>query len=600
MAYEAAITIKKAIENVQEKKYVLPSIQREFVWKTDQIKTLFDSLMRDYPIGTFLFWKVNKGKIKDFQFYDFISKYSQYPEANHMHNPKANLSDRRGITAMLDGQQRITSLYLGLTGTYAYKKPYARKNPEAYPERKLYLNLLNRSDELEAEYDFRFLTEEETLEPVEGFHWFPCSEIMNFKDINEVSTFLKKEKVINSSVYTKEQSEFAIKTLKAFFKVIHEKETISYYLEKGEELDKVLQIFIRINSGGTKLNHSDLLLSIATAQWNKKDARGVILKFVDDINKIGDGFTFNKDLVLKNCLVLADFPDIKYKVDNFNKHNMEKIEEDWEKTSSSLRAAIELVAKFGYSEENLIAKNAIIPIAYFICKNKCKDTILGGRKWESARKAIKEWLARVLLKGTFGGNPDSIYPGMRDLIKDHRGRFPLKEIIDFYKGKRKSISFSRDEIDTLLESQYGTAKTYCALTLIYPGLKHSFEYHQDHIHPKSKFYKRPMKEAGFSDEQIEQFNAKVNSIANLQLLEATDNKEKNAKPFKEWLNFTYPNKLGRYQYLQQHHIDPDQSLDFEDFMNFVSTRKETIKGLLIKTLNPTSEEIGEDEESEIE
>ena len=593
MTYGTPITIKEAIEKVQERKYVLPSIQREFVWGTEKIEMLFDSLMRDYPIGTFLFWKVNKGKIKDFQFYDFISKYSQYPEANRMHNPKANLSDRRGITAMLDGQQRITSLYLGLTGTYAYKKPYARKNPEAYPERKLYLNLLNRLDEFEAEYNFRFLTEEET-KPDEEFYWFPCSEVMNFKNISEVRTFLEKEKVINSSVYTKDQSEFAIKTLKAFFKIIHEKKTISYYLEEGEELDKVLQIFIRTNSGGTKLNHSDLLLSIATAQWKEKDAREVIHAFVDDINKIGAGFAFNKDLVLKSCLVLADFPDVKYKVDNFNKHNMEKIEGNWEKTSSSLRAAIKLVAKLGYSEENLIAKNAIIPIAYFIHENKCQNQILVHKKWESAREAIKEWLARVLLKGTFGGNPDSIYPGMRDLIKDHPGRFPLKEIIDFYRGKRKSISFSNDEIDNLLEFQHGKPKTYCALTLIYPGLNHSFQYHQDHIHPKSKFNKRLMKAAGFSDEQIEQFNAESNGIANLQLLEATGNKEKSATPFKEWLNTKCTSQPIKDQYLSQHHIGPNQSLDFEDFMDFVNMRRETIKESFKSILNPTSEEIGED------
>ena len=69
MAYQTPITIKEAIDNIKARKYLLPSIQREFVWDTDQIETLFDSLMRDYPISTFLFWAVDKSKIKDFQFY---------------------------------------------------------------------------------------------------------------------------------------------------------------------------------------------------------------------------------------------------------------------------------------------------------------------------------------------------------------------------------------------------------------------------------------------------------------------------------------------------------------------------------------------------
>ena len=112
---------------------------------------------------------------------------------------------------------------------------------------------------------------------------------------------------MDSSKYNEEERDFAIDTLNQLFNVIHQKGTISYYLEEDEELDKVLQIFIRINSGGTKLSYSDLLLSIATAQWTEKDAREVIHEFVDEINSIGDGFTFNKDFVLKSCLSSGRF-----------------------------------------------------------------------------------------------------------------------------------------------------------------------------------------------------------------------------------------------------------------------------------------------------
>ena len=588
MAYETPITIKKAITNITKRNYVLPSIQREFVWRTGQIEMLFDSLMRGYPIGTFLFWKVDKDKIKDFQFYEFLKKYH---EKDCKHNPKADLAGDEDITAILDGQQRMTSLYLALKGTYADKKPHmARKNPDAYPERKLYLNLLKPSEELEVEYDFRFLTEKDTSKD-DGFYWFECNKILSFEEKNEIYDYLDDNNLSDTSIQDKKAVRFARNTLNRFYDVIHKDGIISFYLEEGEELDKVLQIFIRVNSGGTTLSYSDLLLSIATAQWDEKDAREVIHDFVDDINKIGDGFAFNKDLVLKSCLVLA-IEDVKFKVDNFNKENMKTIEKSWEEISSALRAAIELVAKFGYSEENLIAKNTVIPIAYFIYKNNYKDQILHSGNRESDRKSIKEWLARVLLKGTFGGQPDNIYPGMRDLIENNLGHFPLKEIIDFYKGKRKSISFNSDEIDNLLDLQYGKAKTYCALTLTYPALNHSFKYHQDHIHPKSKFNKRSMREAGLSEEQIEQFNAEANGIANLQLLEATDNIEKSDKPFKEWLNSEYSDKAGRDRYLEQHHISPDQSLEFKDFMDFVSTRRETIRRQFTSILGATSGEDG--------
>ena len=117
------------------------------------------------------------------------------------------------------------------------------------------------------------------------------------------------------------------------------------------------------------------MLSIATAQWKDKDARKVIHEFVDEINKLGDGFSFNKDIVLKSCLVLADF-DVKFKVDNFTTEYMIVIETNWEHSSAAMRAAIELVAKLGYNRDNLAATNTIIPIAYFIYKNGFEQNIL--------------------------------------------------------------------------------------------------------------------------------------------------------------------------------------------------------------------------------
>lgn len=594
MAYQTPITIKEAINNIKRRHYVLPSIQREFVWDTDQIETLFDSLMRDYPISTFLFWKVEKHRIKDFQFYEFLKHYH---EKDSRHNKKADLSDDSDVIALLDGQQRMTSMYVALTGSYAKKMPYYRKSSShAYPKKKLYLNLLKKSEEVEVEYDFKFLTDDEA-QPSDDSFWFECGKILEITDMGKISMFLMKNRLMDTSVFSEQQSEFAINTLNEFYNVVHQKGTISYYEEKGEELDKVLQIFIRINSGGTKLSYSDLLLSIATAQWEEKDAREVIHDFVDEINQIGDGFSFNKDLVLKACLVLADFKDIKFKVDNFNKANMAKIEENWDKASSAIRQAVELVAKLGYSRDNLLATNTIIPIAYYIYKNNIDDKILHSAERENDRRAVREWLARALLKGTFGGQPDSIYPAMRDLINKHLGKFPLQEIIAYYRGRRKTISFSEDDIDNLLDLQYGKAKTYCALTLLYPGLNYSFKYHQDHIHPKSLFKKRVMRKFGFSEEQIEQFNEHVNGLANLQLLNATTNTEKSNKPFIDWLIAEYPTKSDQQSYLRQHYIDADESLAFEDFMNFIENRRVRLKATLSKMLDVTAHH-GLEEENE--
>ncbi len=537
--------------------------------------------MRDYPIGTFLFWKVDKNKIKDFQFYEFLKNYH---EKDRCHNQKADLVDDEGIIALLDGQQRLTSIYVALTGSYAAKLPYYRKDSiNGYPTKKLYLNLLKPSDDLEIDYDFKFLTDEEAQQR-EGYFWFECSKIIEITDMGKVSMYLMKNKLMDTSVYNESQSEFAINTLNELFNIVHQKGTISYYLEEGEDLDKVLQIFIRINSGGTKLSYSDLLLSVATAQWKDTDARAVIHKFVDDINQIGDGFSFNKDIVLKSCLVLADF-DVKFKVDNFTKENMTVIENNWDKTSTAMRTAIQLVANLGYSRDNLLATNTIIPIAYFIYKNEFKDQILYSAQREADRKSIKEWLARVLLKGTFGGQPDSIYPAMRDLVNKNLGKFPLRETIEYYKGKRKSISFTEDDIDNLMDLQYGKAKIYCALTLLYPDLNYSFKFHQDHIHPQSFFKKKYLREQKISEDQIEAFIPQFNLLPNLQLLEATQNIEKNDKPFVDWIEQSFPNQTARESFLMQHFIGIEESLKFEYFLDFVDSRHKTLKNRLMTILD---------------
>lgn len=586
MAYQTPITIKSAVDHIRKRQYVLPSIQREFVWDTGQIETLFDSIMRDYPISTFLFWKVEKTKVKDFQFYEFLKKYH---EKSSRHNTKIDLTGDEDVIALLDGQQRMTSMYIALTGSYAEKMPYYRKNSShAYPEKKLYLNLLKPSDDVEKEFDFRFLADDEAAAS-EGYYWFKCADILEHSDVASVNKYLKKCGLMDTSLYSDEETDFAFDTLNNFYNAVHQKGTISYYLEEGEELDKVLQIFIRINSGGTKLSYSDLLLSIATAQWQEKDAREVIHAFVDEINLIGEGFNFNKDLVLKACLVLSDL-DVKFKVDNFNRTNMQLIEAKWDAISEALKASVELVAKFGYSKDSLIANNAIIPVAYFVYKNEFTSDILHSAKREQDRKNIKEWLARVLLKGVFGGVPDNIYPPMRDLINKYSGRFPLEEIIAHYRGKNKSISFSDDDIESLLDLTYGKPKTYCALSLIYEGLNHSFRYHQDHIHPKSFFTKRGLRAKGVSDDLTTEFEARVNKLPNLQLLQATTNTEKNNKLFDSWLNEACSTENAKLGYLRQNFIPEDVSLDFSDFIEFTNQRRDLLKTKFKTILQPNGVE----------
>ena len=149
-------TIKNTINRVNESVFV-PDIQRTYVWlnnpKDRRIELLFDSLMRGYPIGAFLFWSLKKSDIEtdeieenscserlNFQLYKFIENYDERNKSNE----KINVSQVKSsdLDIVLDGQQRLTSLYIGLRGSRTLRRPYARSttvNP--YDQKFLYLNL---------------------------------------------------------------------------------------------------------------------------------------------------------------------------------------------------------------------------------------------------------------------------------------------------------------------------------------------------------------------------------------------------------------------------------------------------------------------------
>jgi uncharacterized protein with ParB-like and HNH nuclease domain len=109
-------TVYSALESIQQRDYVLPAIQREFVWDTDKICALFDSLMRDYPINSLLYWKVTREHADDYRWYDFVLNYHEFDSPGCPPHENLPAEDR---IAVLDGQQRLTALNIGLRGSYA-------------------------------------------------------------------------------------------------------------------------------------------------------------------------------------------------------------------------------------------------------------------------------------------------------------------------------------------------------------------------------------------------------------------------------------------------------------------------------------------------
>lgn len=586
MPFVEPITIKEAVDSVHKKDYLLPAIQREFVWSTYQIARLFDSLMREYPINSFLFWTVDKENIKNYQFYEFVREYHG---RDNTHNPKANVDGESGITAILDGQQRLTSLYIGLKGTYADKLPRKRwDNDSAFPKRTLCLNLISPSEDNDFEYDFQFLTEKEYTRTDDTHVWFLIGDILNLKEGMDVNEYLVNNLVNNEIADPgKEKFRYASRTLFKLHAVIHTQKSINFFLEKDKSLDKVLNIFIRINSGGTQLSYSDLLLSIATAQWKEKDAREEIISFVDEINAIdgGGGFNLDKDFVLKNCLVLSKL-NIAFKVDNFTQENMRIIEEQWDAITKAIKSSVVLVSSLGYQRDTLPSKNALIPIATYLYKIGSPDNFSESSKYEADRKKIFKWLIMVFLKRTFSGTSDNVLNSMRDVINQSKDNFfPIDEIISKLRGTIKAISFDDDDIDYLINhQQYGQAHTYSSLAFLYPTLDFRNKFHQDHIFPKKLFNEKTLRKRGIDDDYIEFYLGNYNYLGNIQLLEGVPNQEKSGADFDVWIKEKYPKKDDRKAYMERNYI-PDINLSLENFEEFIEERDKLIASAFKKLLD---------------
>lgn len=586
MSYQTALKINEVIREIDKGQYLLPSIQREFVWKEEQIENLFDSLMQGYPIGSFLFWKVESENKEQYEFYGFLKNFH---ERKNKHNEKVNIRGENDITAILDGQQRLTSLYIGLKGTYASKIPYKRwDNEEAYPIKKLYLNILNNDVHNDNRFEFKFLTEEAANSINDSQYWYEVGKILEIKDLNEIIDYIE-ENIIYSDTITisdkKIASKIARTNLSRLFEVIFNIGNISYYLEKNQDLDKVLNIFIRVNSGGTILSYSDLLLSIASAQWEKYDAREEIHELVDETNEIGNGFNISKDFVLKSALVLTDLSDIAFKVNNFNKTNMKKIENNWENIKLAIKWAVQLISDFGFSRDNMKSNNAIIPIAYyFLTKNFPQNYLISDSTLED-RIRIKKWFTRSLIKRVFSGQPDNVIRPIRKIIKENNTIFPFENIVEEFKGTTKSIVFDNIDIEeNLMELRYGNQDLLPALMLIYPEKDSSKSINIDHIYAKAKMKRKFLKEYGLNDDKIEYYLDNVDNIANLQLLYQIPNIEKKDSLFKEWFNKNYSDTSAKADYRHSNFI-PEMDYDLENFEEFICKRKvlleERFKNILL-------------------
>ena len=569
--YQQGGTIKQALDKIASNEYVLPAIQREFVWSPDQICMLFDSLMQGYPFGEFLFWRIEPEHSADYRYYGFVREYHQRDDP---HCPDLGPLPNQQTIAVLDGQQRLTAFNIGLRGSMAVKLPYRWwSSPDAFPRRVLALDLLapNERDEEGNRYTFDFIEEDGTGRQEERL-WFRVPDILAMDSGPPMLRWL-----LNKDL-GEEKLDCAYGVLDRLYHVIHTEPTVAYYEETNQDIEHVLAIFIRRNSGGTTLSYSDLLLSIATSQWTTLDARKEVHQLVDDLNRIGPGLGLTKDFVLKAGLMLTDIASVGFQVRNFTRSNMSVLEENWQRIRDALVETAQLVTNYGFDSHGIRAASALLPIAYYIYRIGAPTDFDTHSRYADDRQSIRGWLIRSILKasGIWGSGLDTLLTALRDVIRDNGNEgFPASEMRRIMAQGAKSLEFSSEEVEDLADMGLRDRRVFALLALLSPFIDFQrHQYHIDHVFPRSRFTQRRLRDAGIAEEETDALIDCADRIGNLQLLDGPSNIEKQATLPAEWIDAQYSSEESRRHYCEKYFLGdvPGDMLGFSEFYKVRRTR----------------------------
>ena len=569
-------TIAETVEVIRKNELFLPALQRKFVWDTPQIEGLFDSIMQGFPIGTFLLWELNdQTAINSNVFYNFIKHY----DTRYSRNQKASLSSKKSIVSVLDGQQRLTSLNIALNGTYTYKTPRKRfDNPEAYPKRVLFLNLLPRTGE-DFKYEFKFLPDTEQTNQPDKL-WYKVNEVLSWEDASSIDEEYRKlkERAHDKKLVTT-NSTVIKKTLRTLYRRIRIDDPLMCFTLKDMGIDDVLDIFIRVNSGGTQLSKTDLLMSTITASW--ENARDRVEDLLKSINEQGRKFNFDIDFVMRTCLFLLDDP-ILFRVRSFGPEKINEIKTNWGGIYTAISETVSILNLLGYDGMTLTSRNSVIPIVYHIYK--------GGDTKTKERNQFKKYLQHALLTGFFGTHGDQALANLRSYLREgsKEDGFKLKrKSFDFDHLKTnlntpgKTLEITEEDLEDLLQKKKGR-QAFVVLSILYPQFEYNTKhFDQDHIHTTYFFSFNHLSSIGKGD-KYEEWQTKKDTIPNLQMLEERKNRVKNKREFKDWLDME--SEIEKKEYFEDNYIPLDVSYDIKDFDEFYNKRKELLIIALKKIL----------------
>lgn len=561
-------TIKTIIEKIDSKELLLPALQRKLVWSEDKMINLFDSIMKGYPFGGFIFWNIiNKDNISRYHFYQFIKDYSE--RENTINVPSGKIV-KESINVVMDGQQRLTSLYIGIKGSITTKEKWKRTDKaESYKKKHLYIvPHLSPDQRNEDETPFRFYFVEDDYA----------------KSENNVKPNCEKYYLV-ADYYGKTQeelyNEFGVKRLRADDEdwrcilnklrwLLNEAKILNYHTINNTNIEDVLEIFKRINNAGTPLSPANLLFSTVITSW--ENGRDKMDEFIQSINKEGT-IIIREDYLIRVCVYLMNCPAAN-KIETLTKDVIKTIETNWDKIKEAIINTKNFLKKNNIFDVAIVSYNALLPVIYYYYHCPKNKIVV-------SEKQLLYFFTISQLFSLFGGSSSSTLDKVREkmCVDKQLGNviipFNIRNLfdIDLSAGRINAFKISREQVERLVDDlRYGNKKAFVLLCLLQPEITiNSNIYDVDHVCSKDELGCLFKKKRGEARKDLEN---KKNSIPNLQLLAYNQNRgDKNDDTLYTWV-VEKKNVIPFDPYLDEpgkHRIG-----SIEDFLDFYNKRRNMI------------------------
>lgn len=395
------------ISEIQKGQIKIPKFQRNFVWSLEKTAKLLDSILKGYPIGTFILWETNE-------------RLNDIKNIGNLELPA--IPDDIKVQYVLDGQQRITSLYAAFLGAKIQKE--GEKKITNYAD--IYVDL---DGDVENNDDQIVISEK----PEEGI-FITLHEILNFNDnLLEI-----KEK------YTDDQ-----------FKRIHQySQTFSTYdfstiVLRKEDIDSAIEVFTRINTGGQTLTLFEIMSAKTYDEEQDFDMEDKFQKLLKELEERKYDTISSSVILSVLSLILSKNKECKRKV--ILQLDKQAIIDIWEDVISALKESVDYFRSVYRIPVSAILPydSLLVPFAYFFYFQKEKP------KGEQI-KFLEEFFWRMSLSFRYSSSTES------KLAQD------IKRINEILKGNRPNYEDVKVYLSSpkdLIETGFSAGSSYCKAIL---------------------------------------------------------------------------------------------------------------------------------------